>query len=221
MVGRPTIKTPPSTEPIALTLVKQQLRFDVGDTSQDEYFNLLIGAARESAETFTSRGYVTQTIIEYYDHFPGAHVPLAAAIVGGAGVVPGFPYYAGRHRRHHHDYLEFSRSPLKSLTSIKYLDINGDEQTWDPSQYKLNDKQDPAQVSRLVNVCWPRTLPEPNSVYAEYVVGYSDDGSDTPNVVKQAMLLMIADWDANRLPVKMQSEAVTNLLLKNKVFYQP
>ena len=42
-----------------------------------------------------------------------------------------------------------------------------------------------------------------------------------PAATKQAMLLMIADWDANRLPVKVESEAVTNQLLKNKVYYQP
>ena len=220
MVGRPVITTPPDGEPISLDLVKQALRIDAGDTSQDDYLNHLITTARESAETFTSRGYVTQTITEYYDHFPGAHFPLDA--IFAAGVAPGFPYYAGRNRlHHHHNYLELSRSPLKTLTSIQYKDTDGATQTLDPAIYVLNDKQDPAQISLVPGKWWPRTLCEVNSVWALYDVGYSDDGTKVPSVVIQAMLMMIGDWDANRLPVKVESEAVTNLLLRNKVYYQP
>jgi hypothetical protein len=224
MVGRPVITTVPAAEPLLLTLVKQALRIDAGDTSQDEYLNLLIQDARESAETFQSRGLITQTITEYYDFFPGAHFPLAALDGMGDGVGLGSGLgdpYVGRRNRHRHDYLELSRSPLKTLNSVKYKDPNGVTQIWPTDQYVVNDKQDPAQISRAPRVCWPRTLCEVNSVWAEYVVGYSDDGSKVPAATKQAMLLMIADWDANRLPVKVESEAVTNQLLKNKVYYQP
>jgi hypothetical protein len=214
----------PAAEPLLLTLVKQALRFDAGDDSQDEYLNLLIATARESAETECSRGYIEQTITEYYDFFPGAHFPLAAldGMGDGVGLGYGLGYpYVGRRHRHRHDYLEFSRSPLKTLNSIKYKDPNGVEQTWPTDQYVVNDKQDPAQISRAPRVCWPRTLCEVNSVWAEYVVGYGADGTNIPAVVKQAMLLMISDWDANRLPVEVLSEAVDKLLRKNKVYYQP
>jgi hypothetical protein len=219
MVGRPVITTPPVAEPILLELVLQALRIDTGDSSQDNYLNLLITTARETAETFTSRGYITQTITEYYDFFPGTHFPLGA--VFAAGVAPGFPYIGRNRRHHHHNYLELSRSPLKTLTSIQYKDPDGQTQILDPAIYVLNDKQDPAQISLVPGKCWPRTLCEVNSVWALYDVGYGDDGSKVPGVAIQAMLMMIGDWDANRLPVKVESEAVTNLLLRNKVYYQP
>lgn len=220
MVGRPVITTPPEAQPLLLTLVKEMLRIDAGDTSQDDYLNLLIQNAREDAETFQSRGLITQTVTEYYDHFPGAHFPYE--LFYGAALGSGLPYYAGRHNRHWHDYLEFSRSPLKELTSVNYKDENGVDQVLAEDQYVLNDKQDPAQISRAKGVaCWPRTLCEVNSVWAIYNVGYSDDGSLVPAATKNAMLRMIADWDANRLPMKVVSETVTNLLLKNKVYYQP
>lgn len=220
MVGRPVITTPPEAEPLLLTLVKEMLRIDAGDTSQDNYLNLLISNARESAETFQSRGLITQTITEYYDHFPGVHFPYELLYAGIVGA--GLPHYAGRHNRHRHDYLELSRSPLKTLTSVNFKDENGVDQVLAEDQYVLNDKQDPAQISRANGVvCWPRTLCEVNSVWAIYVVGYSDDGSLVPAATMNAMLRMIADWDANRLPMKVESETVTNLLLKNKVYYQP
>jgi hypothetical protein len=220
MVGRPVITTPPVAEPLLLTLVKEMLRIDTGDTSQDNYLNLLISNARESAETFQSRGLITQTITEYYDHFPGADFPYE--LFYGAALESGLPIYGGRRNRHWHNYLELSRSPLKTLTSVNYKDTDGNTQLLDPSQYVVNDKQDPAQISKAKGVaCWPRTLCEVNAVWVIYVVGYSNDGSLVPAATQNAMLRMIADWDANRLPMKVESETVTNLLLKNKVYYQP
>jgi hypothetical protein len=218
MVGRPVITTPPAAEPIRLALVKEALRIDSGDTSQDNYLTGLIATARETAETFTSRGYITQTITEYYDFFPGRHFPVG---VFAGGINPGFPYVGRNNHHHRHNYLELSRSPLKTLTSVQYKDTDGNTQTLDPAIYVLNDKQDPAQISLPHGKCWPRTLCEVNSVWVLYDVGYGDDGTKVPNVVLQAMLMMISDWDANRLPVKVESEAVTNLLLRNKVYYQP
>jgi hypothetical protein len=91
MVGDPVIKTAATVEPISLALAKVQLRYDALDTSQDEYLGLLISSARESAETFTSRGYITQTWVEYYDHFPGAYFPRAALGDLGAGVSGLYP----------------------------------------------------------------------------------------------------------------------------------
>lgn len=219
MVGNPVITTPPAAEPMQLTLVKEALRIDEGDTSQDNYLNLLISTARETAETFTSRGYISQTITEYYDHFPGSEFPYERFY--GIGYVPR-GYFYDRGRRHCHDYLELSRSPLVEIVSVKYLDVDGNEQTWPEDQYVVNDKKDPAQITRARGVtCWPRTACQVNAVYVEYQVGYSEDGTDIPPVVQVAMLQMIADWDANRLPMKTTSDSVERLLVKNKVYYQP
>jgi hypothetical protein len=57
--------------------------------------------------------------------------------------------------------------------------------------------------------------------FVEYVVGYSDDDTSVPARDKQAMLLMISDWDANRVPRDTQSDVVARMLMQNKVFYQP
>lgn len=177
MVGRPVQTTPPGSEPLALSLVKQVLRFDAGDTSQDDYLNLCISTARETAESHSSRAYITQTYREYYDGFPGHHFPLA--LVGGLG---GYGFDGvdglgrGRDRHHHHHYFELSRSPLQVLKQIQYLDREGATQTLDPGQYVLNNRQDPAQITRapesLGGQPWPIALRQVNSVWIDYIVGY-------------------------------------------------
>lgn len=177
MVGRPVLTSPPGCEPISLSLVKQALRIDAGDTSRDSYLLLLISVARETAEQITIRGYVTQSYREYYDGFPGHHFPLA--LIDGldgdpSALAAAWPGNEGRRLRRH--YFELSRSPLQVLKQIQYLDLTGTLQTLDPGQYVLNDKQDPAQITRAPEILgglpWPRALHEVNSVWIDYTVGY-------------------------------------------------
>lgn len=178
MVGRPVLTSTPAYEPISLTLVKQFLQIDSGNTTQDSYLQMLISVVRETAEQYVTRGYVTQTYREYYDGFPGHHFPLA--LIDGldgdpsalAGMWPGS--HGRRLRRHHH--FELSRSPLVALAQIQYLDPTGTLQTLAPSQYVVNNRQDPAQVTRapesLGGLPWPIALREVNSVWIDYTVGY-------------------------------------------------
>jgi len=179
MVGRPVLTSPPGSEPISLTLVKQMLRIDTGDTSQDTYLTLLISTARETAEMHTSRGYITQSYREYYDGFPGYHLPFAMVDdLEGYSALGGFDglgrQYGDRHRHHH--YFELSRSPLQVLKQVQYLDQTGATQTLDPGQYVVNNHQDPAQIMRepelLGGLPWPVALRQVNSVWIDYTVGY-------------------------------------------------
>jgi hypothetical protein len=171
MVGDPVLTSPQSSEPISLLMVKQQLRVDAGDTSQDSYLALLISSAREVAETQTSRCYIQRGYREYYPCFPGNHLPLSLLenYAGALGL--------GEHRRHrfHYHHFELSRSPLFKLTQIQYIDLTGAVQTLDPGQYVLNNRRDPAQVSRMPALVgglpWPITLCEPNAVWIDYTVG--------------------------------------------------
>lgn len=177
MVGRPVLTTPPTSEPISLTLVKEYLRFDAGDTSQDTYLNLAISVARETAEKHTTRGYMTQSYREYYDSFPGHHI-LHSLIFSDFGYDQGG---LGPHRRHrrHHEHFELSRSPLQAIKQIQYIDLTGATQTLDPAQYVVNNRQDPAEVTRtpalLGGVPWPHAIREPNSVWIDYNVGYGGE----------------------------------------------
>jgi uncharacterized phiE125 gp8 family phage protein len=60
--------TPPTTEPVTLTEIKEYLRVDGNDF--DNVLNSLIIAAREYCEVFQNRSFVTQTWEMILDGFP-------------------------------------------------------------------------------------------------------------------------------------------------------
>lgn len=63
-----TVKTPPATEPVSLSTVKDHLRIDT--TDQDSALSNLIQAARERAERYLARALITQTLELRLDRFP-------------------------------------------------------------------------------------------------------------------------------------------------------
>lgn len=91
---------PISTEPITLAEVKQHLRLDPDDTSEDTQLNSWITSAREHGESYTRRAFGTQTWELTLDNFPCK------------------------------DYIEIPKPPLQSITSITYKDSAGTEHTF-------------------------------------------------------------------------------------------
>jgi len=92
-------------------------------------------------------------------------------------------------------------SPLISVTSIKYIDGENDEQTLDESEYVVSDSA-PGLITPVNS--WPQTSSAGDSLRVEFETGYSDPGSsprlseDLPNTIKIAMLMQVADMYENR-----------------------
>jgi uncharacterized phiE125 gp8 family phage protein len=61
--------TPPALEPVTLNEVKNYLKIDLADTSQDTYLTALIKAVRESIEVYLKRSLITQTWLLNFDYF--------------------------------------------------------------------------------------------------------------------------------------------------------
>ena len=93
-------------------------------------------------------------------------------------------------------------SSLQSVTSIKYIDVNGAEQTLASNQYLVDTYAEPAQITPAYNVTYPELYDVPNNVKVRYVAGYTSGGSpDTnplPKPIRFAMMLVIGDLYANR-----------------------
>jgi uncharacterized phiE125 gp8 family phage protein len=84
--------------------------------------------------------------------------------------------------------------PLRSVTSIKYDDSSGTEQTLDPSSYRIAGG-DVAAVSTVYGVAWPSARYAEESVRIRFACGYGDDEGATPlpAAIISALLLMIGD----------------------------
>lgn len=74
------------------------------------------------------------------------------------------------------------RSPLSSVTSITYLDINGDSQTWDSSKYQVDTKSKPGRVKPTeAEGNFPSTQSATyNAVTMTFVAGFGAAASNVP-----------------------------------------
>ena len=115
------------------------------DTAADSAdLDLMIQASREYAEGVTKRQIVSATWKLYLDDFWGA-----ARIL-----IP--------------------RPPLSSVTSIAYLDTNGDSQTFASSKYVVNAIATPGYIHLAHGKSWPAVRDgQYNGVTITYVAGYS------------------------------------------------
>lgn len=156
-----------ASEPITLTQAKAQCRIDESDTLDDVYLMGLIAAARETAELHTARSYVFRSYREYFDCFPGHRFPLFS------GVIYDHP---ARHESsdRHKDFFELSRSPLRTVAQIQYLDTDGSIQTLDPDLYIVAPHREPAKIHHAPNIFWPPTKREVDSVWIDYTCGYGE-----------------------------------------------
>ena len=93
-------------------------------------------------------------------------------------------------------------APVQSVTSIKYLDVNGTEQTLNSNQYLVDYYSQPVQITPAYNVTYPELYDVPNNVKVRFVAGYttgdSPDTTPMPLPLRYGMLLIIGDLYANR-----------------------
>jgi uncharacterized phiE125 gp8 family phage protein len=93
-------------------------------------------------------------------------------------------------------------SPVQSVTSIKYLDVNGAEQTLNSNQYVVDTYSEPAKITPAYNVSYPELYAVENNVKVRFVTGFttgsSPDDHPMPQPLKFAMMLIIGDLYANR-----------------------
>ena len=90
------------------------------------------------------------------------------------------------------DAFELTRTPVQSIASIKYYDINGVQQTLGNTLYMFDGADDFgfAYVVPVYNGTWPNTRSQINAVAVRYVAGYAS-AAVVPQSIKQWVLLMI------------------------------
>lgn len=97
------------------------------------------------------------------------------------------------------DDLDLGIWPVRSITSVQYVDSDGNTQTFSSTAYRLDPNDKPA-VLQYVDA-WPQTKAQKNAVTVTFVAGYAA-GSPTrwnlPKPIYQAMLMMIGHLYENR-----------------------
>ena len=163
-----TLKTAPAAEPISLDEAKRHVRIDIDETDHDDYLQDLIVVAREQVEMITWRKLVTQTWYAYLQDWPGG------------------------------EYIELPFGKLQSVTAIKYTDVDGDETTWDSTEYIVGTDYQHGRVTLADGYTWPSDVLYPsNPIEIEFLCGYGLAVSVPPQI-KHAMKMIISELFENR-----------------------
>lgn len=196
--------SPPAAEPITLVEAKLHLRVDI--TDDDTYISSLIAAARGYCENYTSRQFVTATYDFRLDNFPqNMGDEFSGKILSSEDLI-----------------IRLPKAPLQSVSYIKYIDLDGNEQTLGASYYIVDEKSEPARIALAYNQVWPDTREIINAVTIRFVCGYGAY-TTVPESIKSAMKLLIGHWYENREEiitgtiVSKIPRAVDSLLWMNRV----
>lgn len=150
--------TGPTTAPVSLSEVKKSLRLSIANNAHDEVLLSYIHAGTEQVEQDTNRVLIFQTFELAGDSFPS-----------NGGLI-GLP-----------------QKPIYSISSIHYLDSDGDNEVVDPDIYALDEGG--RQVYLQPNESWPSALTHHNSVRVTYVAGYGEEPESVPRLLRDLVIL--------------------------------
>jgi uncharacterized phiE125 gp8 family phage protein len=94
--------------------------------------------------------------------------------------------------------IELAKGTLSSVTSITYVDDDGNTQTLATTEYLVDAKREPGRIALAYGKSWPSTREQYNAVAVRFVVGYGALASSVPDAIKQAILILVADLYGNR-----------------------
>lgn len=163
----------PGAALVSVQEAKRQLRLedDHAGGLEDALIDSYLAAAQGWAEAHTGRAFTTQVLVGTLDRFPCAPV------------------------------LELPRAPLRSVTSVAYVDDAGDPQVLASSAYVVDAPAGPlarrGRIGLKVTHTWPSTLSQINAVTITFEAGYGA-AADVPKAIVAAVLLMVGALFAQR-----------------------
>lgn len=152
----------------AITLTEAKAHVRQEETADDNLIRTMTDGAIARAQTITRRQFITAKYEMRFDRFP--------------------------------HWFEFPRPPLQAVESdgIKYIDNNGDEQTFDAAKYIVDTFRTIGRVVLKSGESWPSVDDEINVVRVQFVAGYGDDPNDVPEDIREAIKLILGHFYENR-----------------------
>lgn len=166
-----TLVTGPAADPVSIFDVRQHLKID--GAGEDATLYRYLTAARlhvEGRDGRLERALITQTWDWTLDDFPcGPDQTLRVPL-----------------------------PPLQSITSVKYIDTGGVEQTLASSEYSVDIRSSRGRLRPAYEKTWPSTRAVMNAVTVRFVAGYGAGPAAIPEPIRQALLGLVADFYTNR-----------------------
>ena len=95
------------------------------------------------------------------------------------------------------DEMKLPITPLSSVSSIAYADVNNATKTLASSVYQVHTNEKPGLITLAYGQSWPDTIGIKNDVTITFVAGYGT-AADVPYELKAACLLLVGHLYENR-----------------------
>lgn len=89
-------------------------------------------------------------------------------------------------------------APLSSVTSVKYYDTEGTQQTLSTSVYTAVTCAVPGEIGLRYNQSWPSVQSRINAIEIIFVAGYGSAATNCPETLRHAGRALAAHWYENR-----------------------
>ena len=179
-----TIVTPPTIEPLTSSETINYLRLDSGVDNM--LIESLITTSRNWVENYTNRTMINTTYKLSLDSLSEFDVPIREG------------FYTAPYKATYLDYIELPRSPVSSVTHVKYFNDDNTESTWATSNYYVDTARVPSRIVLRDGGTFPTDLRNANGIEVTYVAGYGANRSDIPEAIKTAMLQYIINLYEHR-----------------------
>ena len=151
-----------------VTLFEAKAHLRLEHELDDASVEAMVSAARIHLESICWRGFVTQTWELVAEEFPSD----------------------GK--------LELPCGNLASITSAKYIDQAGVEQTLSPAEYVADSTVEPGLLRLAYGKSWPSAREQWDAVKVRYVVGWA--AASVPPPIRHAIMLLVAQMYDQRTP---------------------
>jgi len=153
---------------VTLSEARRQCGLPEDYAYHDSHLLALINAAQSYVERHTARALISSTWDYTMERFPYGDEPLW-----------------------------LPKSPLASVTSVKYYDADGTQQTWTSSEYVVFTDRQPGCIRLASDAAWPSVGTRPQPVTVRFVAGYLS-ASAVPADLRACLLLLIEQWFTHR-----------------------
>lgn len=165
------------TPAVPLSDAKAFLRVD--STAEDSLILSLIEGATATVERLTRRSLIYQTFRFRFDCFPAGPIELPRSPVVSVAASGSYTY---------------------AMPRIRYYSSAGTQTTLTvDTDYLLDLENNPPSLHTLPFGIWPNSQPgRPKAVEVDFVAGYGSDHTAVPDMLRQAILIMVANGYDNR-----------------------
>ena len=142
------------------------------------------------AERYTSRAFITQTMVGYAQPYGTHQEPVWEGYrMGHVNMLTG-PL----------SHIDFDHGPVQSVTSIDTIDTDNSENLYPATSYYLDnyDEDIMPRVRFNTDAAAPNSLRAYDSWKVEFIAGYGDNASDVPPDIRRAIILIAGYLWGNR-----------------------